>query len=126
MKDTSSDDATSTGGRVTEAGEAIGDRVRSATAATAAVAGHAQEAVADATAAVASHAKKVLADTGETAQQAWSQAGEVAEAAVDAGCRATRFASRRIHENPLMSVLVGAALGYVAGWWVHGGGGRHE
>ena len=122
---TSSDDAKRLEARVTEAPEAIGDRVRSATAATAAVGAHAQEAVADATAAAASHAKKVLGGAGETAQQAWSQAGDVAEDVVDAGCRATRFASRQIHENPLMSVLVGAALGYVVGWWIHGGAGRH-
>ena len=46
MKDTSSDDAKSMAARVTEAGEAIGERVQSATAATAAAAGHAQKIVA--------------------------------------------------------------------------------
>ena len=79
MKDTSSDDAKSLAAHVIEAREAIGDRVKSATAATAAAAGHAQKLVADApaaTAAAAGRANKVLGDAGETAQQAWSQAGE--------------------------------------------------
>jgi len=123
MKDTSSDDAKSMEARVAEAGEAIGDRVKSATAATAAVAGHAHRMVADATAATAaaaSHTHKVLGDAGETAQQAWSQAGEVAEDVVDAGRRATKSVSRQISENPVISVLVGCALGYIAGWWIHG------
>lgn len=48
----------------------------------------------------------------------------MAENVVDAGCRTTRSVSRQIHENPLMAVLVGAVLGYVAGWWFHGGVGR--
>ncbi len=74
MKDTSSDDATSMEARVTKAGEAIGERVKSAATATAAVAGRAQN---------------VLDDAAETAHQAWSQAGEVAEDIVDAGRRAT-------------------------------------
>jgi hypothetical protein len=37
-------------------------------------------------------------------------------------CRSSRdqihFA--QIDEEPLMAVLVGFALGYVSGWWVHG------
>jgi len=45
MKVTSSHDANSIEARVTEAGEAIGERVKNATAATAAVAGHAQKIV---------------------------------------------------------------------------------
>ena len=104
---------------MTEAGEAIGERVQSATAATAAAAGQAQRSwkAAAATAAAAGQAKKVLSDAGETAQQAWSQASGVAEEVVDAGRRATRSVSRQIHENPLMAILVGAVLGYVAGWW---------
>jgi hypothetical protein len=114
---------TSLEARVTKAGEAIGERVQTATAATAAAAGQAQEIVADAaaaTAVAAGRAKKVLDDTGEAAQQAWSQAGAVAEDVVDAGRRATRSVSRAIGENPLPAVLVGCALGYVAGWWIHG------
>jgi ElaB/YqjD/DUF883 family membrane-anchored ribosome-binding protein len=128
MNDTpSSNNAGSAEACVTKAGEAIGERVQSATAATAAAAGHAQKIVQDATAATiaaASQAKKRLGDAGEIAQQAWSQASTVAGDVVDGGRRAARSVSRQIHENPLMSVLVGVALGYVAGWWLHGGGGR--
>jgi ElaB/YqjD/DUF883 family membrane-anchored ribosome-binding protein len=104
-KDACSDEATSMGARVTKVGEAIGERVKTVTAATAAAAGRAQN---------------VLDDAAETAQQAWSQAGEVAEGAVDAARRATRSVSRQIGENPVISVLVGCALGYIAGWWIHG------
>lgn len=106
--------------RVTKAGEAIGERVQSATATAAAAAGQAQEIVADGTAMAAGRAKKVLDDAGEAAKQAWSQAGGVAEDVVDAGRRATGSLSRQIGENPLTAVLVGCALGYVAGWWIHG------
>jgi len=109
--------------QVTRAGEAIGDGAKSATAAAAAAAaGQAQKVVQGATAstAAASHAKKVLGDAGEVAQQAWSQAGGAAEDVVDAGRRATSSVSRQIGENPLIAVLVGCALGYVAGWWIHG------
>jgi ElaB/YqjD/DUF883 family membrane-anchored ribosome-binding protein len=114
---------TSLEARVTEAGEAIGERVQSVTAAIAAAAGQAEKLVQDATAstlAAAGQAKKVPDDAGEAAQQAWSQAGGVAEEVVDAGRRATRSVLRQIGENPMISVLVGCALGYVAGWWIHG------
>jgi hypothetical protein len=74
-----------------------------------------------ATAAAAGQAKKVLGDAGEAAQQVWSQAGGVAENVVDAGRRATRSVSRQIGETPLIAVLVGFALGYVAGLWIQGG-----
>jgi ElaB/YqjD/DUF883 family membrane-anchored ribosome-binding protein len=128
MNDTpSSNNSGSNEARVTKAGEAIGEQVQSATAAAAAVAGHAQKIVQDATAATtaaASQAKKRLGGAGEAAQQAWSQASTVAKGVVDASCRATRSVSQQIHENPLMAVLVGAVLGYVAGWWIRGGGGR--
>jgi ElaB/YqjD/DUF883 family membrane-anchored ribosome-binding protein len=106
VNDTSSDNARNLEGRVTKAGEALGDQVQSATAATAAAAGQ---------------AKKVLGDAGEAAQQVWSQAGGVAENVVDAGRRATRSVSRQIGETPLIAVLVGFALGYVAGLWIQGG-----
>jgi hypothetical protein len=43
MSNTSSNDATSMEARVTQAGEAIGEHVKSATAATAAAAGQAQK-----------------------------------------------------------------------------------
>jgi hypothetical protein len=121
MNDTSSENARNLEARVTKAGEAIGDRVQSATAATAAAAGQAQRVVQDITATTATavrQAKKVL---GDAAQQAWSQAGGVAEDVVDAGRRATRSVSRQIGEKPLIAVLVGFALGYVAGLWIQGG-----
>jgi hypothetical protein len=86
--------------RVTETGNGIAERVHIATAATGIAAGQA----------------------GDVARQAWSQAGEVAEDAVDAGRRATRSVSRQIHENPLMAVLVGIAFACVAGLWLRGGG----
>ena len=111
--------------RVTEAGEAVSERVLSATAVAAAAAGQAHKIVLDATAATAAaagQAKRVLGDAGEAAQQAWSQAGGVAEDVVDAGRRATRSVSRQTHENPLLVVVVGVALGYVAGLWLRGGG----
>jgi hypothetical protein len=73
-----------------------------------------------ATAAAAGQAKKVL---GEAAQQAWSQAGGVAEDVVDAGRRATKSVTRQI-ERPLMVALVGFALGYLASLWIHKEGGR--
>jgi len=127
MKETSSDNVRNLEARVTEAGEAVGERVQAATVATAAAAGQAQKIVEDAaaaTAAAAGQAKKVLSDAGEAAQQAWSQAGGVAEDVVDAGRRATKSVSRQIDENPLLAVLIGFALGYVASLWIHGGGGR--
>jgi hypothetical protein len=83
----------------------------------------AQKIVQDATettAAAVGQAKKVLSDAGEAAQQAWSQAGGVAEDVVDAGRRGTSSLSRQIGDNPLIAVLVGCALGYAAGWWIHG------
>ena len=62
-----------------------------------------------------------LGDASEAALQAWSQAGGVAEDVVDAGRRATRSVARQIGEKPLIAVLVGFALGYVAGLWMKGG-----
>jgi ElaB/YqjD/DUF883 family membrane-anchored ribosome-binding protein len=109
MNDTSSDNVRNLEERVTEAGEAIGERVQSATAATAAA---------------ASQAKRVLGDAGEAAQQAWSQASGMAEDFVDAGRRATKSVSRQIHERPLILVLVAFAFGCVAGLWLQGGSSR--
>jgi hypothetical protein len=86
VNDTSSDDAKSVDARVTKAGEAISERVQSATAATASAVGRAE---------------KVLDDADEAAQQAWSKAGGVVEDVVDAGRRATMSASLQIGENPL-------------------------
>ena len=112
MSDTASDDPRSMEARVTQAGEAIGEHVKSATAATAAAAGHAQKIVEDvaaATVAAASQARKVLGDAGEAAQQAWSQAGGVAEDVVDAGRRATKSVSQQIKERPLVVWLWSAS-----------------
>jgi hypothetical protein len=112
MNDTSSDNGRNLEARVTEAGEALGGRVQSAAAATAAAAGQAaQKIVEDAAAAAAGQAKKVLGD-----------AGGVAKDVVDAGRRATRSVSRQIDERPLIAVLVGFALGYVAALWINGRG----
>jgi ElaB/YqjD/DUF883 family membrane-anchored ribosome-binding protein len=105
VSDTTSNDAGSMEVRVIKTGEAIGECVQSATAASAAAAGL---------------AKGVLDDAGKAAQQAWSQAGGVAEDVVDAGRRASTSASRQIGENPFIAVLVGCALGYAVGWWIHG------
>ena len=126
MSDTSSNDPMSMEVRVTKAGEAIGEHVKRATAATAVAAGHAQkirEGAATATAAGASQARKVLGDAGEAAQQAWSQAGGVPTDVVDAGRRATKSVSQQIKERPLVVALVGLALGYLASLWIHKEGG---
>jgi hypothetical protein len=127
MNNTSSNDATSMEARVTQAGEAIGEHVKSATAATAAAAGQAQKIVEDAaaaTVAAAGEARKVLGDAGDAAQQAWSQAGRVAEDVANAGCRATKSVSQQIKERPLVVALVGFAIGYLASLWIHKEGER--
>jgi hypothetical protein len=106
MDDASSDKIGNLERRVTGAREAVSERVMNATGVAAAAAGQ---------------AKKLLGEAGESAQQAWSQAGGVTEDVVDAGRRATRSVSRKIHENPLLTVLAGVALGYAAGLWTRGG-----
>ena len=88
--------------RVTKRGEAIGERVQAATAS------------------AADQANRVLAEAGEAAQHAWAKAEGAAADVVDAGRRAHGSVSRKIQENPLMAILVGCALGYVAGRWFHG------
>jgi ElaB/YqjD/DUF883 family membrane-anchored ribosome-binding protein len=125
MNDILSENVRDLHSRVIETGNAIGERVQNATAATAIAAGQAQKLVQDATettAAGVEQAKTMLDDAGHAAQQAWSQAGEIAEDAVDAGRRATRSVSRQIHDNPLMAVLVGSAVAFIAGLWFRGGG----
>jgi hypothetical protein len=124
MDDTPSDNVRNLEARVTKAGEAIGQRVQSAAAATAAVAGHAQKIGEDATAATsaaAGQAQKVLSDAGEATQQAWSQAGGVAEDVVDAGRRASRSVSGRIGENPLDCGSGRLRARLSRGLWIHGG-----
>ena len=122
MSGKSSDNVGNLGARVTEASEVIGERVQSATAATAAAAGQIVQDAAEATAAAAGQAKKVLSEAGEATQQVWSQASAVAEDVLDVGRRGARSVSRQIDEKALMAVLVGFALGYVASLWIHGRG----
>ena len=66
----------------------------------------------------------MLGDAGEAAQQAWSQAGGVAEDIVEAGRRATKSVSQQIKERPLVVALLDFALGYLASSWIHKEGGR--
>jgi hypothetical protein len=116
MKETSSDNVRNLEARV------IGERVQGAPGCSSRLRpknGWVEDAT-TATAAAAGEAKSVL---GEAAQQAWSQAGGVAEDVVDAGRRATKSVSRQI-ERPLMVALVGFALGYLASLWIHKEGGR--
>ena len=116
MSDTSSNNASSMEARV------IGERVQDAPGCSSRLRpknGWVEDAT-TATATAAGEAKRVL---GEAAQQAWSQAGGVAEDVVDAGRRATKSVSRQI-ERPLMVALVGFALGYLASLWIHKEGGR--
>jgi hypothetical protein len=125
MNDILSENVRDLHSRVTETGKAIGERVQTATVASAIVAGQAQKIVQDATEVAASglgQARTMLGDAGDAAQQAWSQAGDLAEDAVDAGRRATRSVSRQIHENPLMAVLFGIAFACIASLWFRGGG----
>jgi hypothetical protein len=115
MSDTSSNNASSMEARV------IGERVQDAPGCSSRLRpknGWVEDAT-TATAAAAGEAKRVLG----AAQQAWSQAGGVAEDVVDAGRRATKSVSRQI-ERPLMVALVGFALGYLASLWIHKEGGR--
>ena len=48
----------------------------------------------------------------------------MAEDVVDAGRRATKSVSQQIKERPLTVALVGFALGYLAGLWIHKEGAR--
>jgi hypothetical protein len=93
MNDILSENVTDLHSRANAGAKAIGERMHSATAA-----------------------------TGDPARQAWSQAGDAAEDFVEAGHRATRSVSRQIHENPLISVLVGIAFAGIASLWFRGGG----
>jgi hypothetical protein len=74
--------------------------------------------------AATSQVTKVLGNAGEAAQQAWSQAGGVAEDVVNAGRRATKSVAQQIKERPLVVALVGFALGYLASLWIHKEGGE--
>jgi hypothetical protein len=100
MNDVVSENVRDLRARATDTGNAIGERVHGATAAAANAAGQA----------------------GEAAQEAWSQAGEVAEDVLGAGRHASRSVSRQIHENPLIALLLGIAFAFTAGLWLRGGG----
>ena len=69
-------------------------------------------------------AEKALGEAGEAvqhaAQQAWSQASGVADDMLTTARHATQAASRQVNEQPLMAVIVGFTLGYVAALLVHG------
>jgi ElaB/YqjD/DUF883 family membrane-anchored ribosome-binding protein len=118
MNDTpSSNDAGSMEARVTKAGrsnrragaEGHGSHCRNSRACAEKIVQNATTAAA----AAANRAKTTLGDASDAAQQA--------EDVVDAGRRATESVSQQIQKTPLMAVLVGAVLGYVAAWWFHGG-----
>jgi ElaB/YqjD/DUF883 family membrane-anchored ribosome-binding protein len=94
---------------VTEAGEAVGEGVGNATSATAAATGQAERAVGEAGEAVQ-----------QTARQALSQASDVADDLLAAGRHAAQAATRQVNEQPLMAVIAGFALGYIASWLIHG------
>jgi len=98
MNDVLSDSVRDLRSRVAETENGIAERVQTATTAAGVAAGQA----------------------GDVARQAWSQAGDVAEDVVDAGRRATGSVSRQIHENPLITVLVGLAFACIAGLWLRG------
>jgi hypothetical protein len=100
MNDVLSENVRDLHSRVAETEDGIAERVHAATTAAGIAAGQA----------------------GDVARQAWSQAGDVAEDVVDAGRRATGSMSRQIHENPLITVLVGIAFACIAGLWLRGGG----
>jgi hypothetical protein len=75
-------------------------------------------------AAAAGQAEKTLGEAGDAVQQAarqaWSQAGDVADNMLSAGPGAAQAASRHVEEQPLLSMIVGFVLGYIAALLVHG------
>jgi hypothetical protein len=68
-------------------------------------------------------AEKALNEAGEAVQQAvrqaWSQANGVADDMLTAARHATQAASRQDNEQPLMAVIVGLTLGYIAALLAH-------
>jgi hypothetical protein len=85
--------------------------------------GEGEQTAATAVAAAADQAGKMFGDPSETLQGARSATGGVAQDVLNAGCRATRSVSRQIVRKPVIAVLVGFALGYIAGLWVRTGRG---
>ena len=75
-------------------------------------------------AAATGQTEKTLGEAGEAVQQAarqaWSQASDVADNMLSAGRDAAQAASRQVEEQPLLAVIVGFALGYIAALLVHG------
>ena len=94
---------------VAQAGEAVGEGVRNATSGTAAATAQAEKAVGEAGEAVQ-----------QTARQALSQVSDVADDMLAAGRHAVQAATRQVDEQPLMAVIAGFALGYIASWLIHG------
>ena len=75
-------------------------------------------------AAATGQVEKALGEASEAVQQAarqaWSQAGDVADNMLSAGRDAAQAASRHVEEQPLLAVIVGFVLGYIAALLVHG------
>jgi ElaB/YqjD/DUF883 family membrane-anchored ribosome-binding protein len=75
-------------------------------------------------AAATGQTEKTLGEAGEAVQQAarqaWSQAGDVADNMLSAGRDAAQAASRQVEEQPLLAMIMGFALGYIAALLVHG------
>ena len=94
---------------VAQAGKAVGEGLRNATSGTAAATGRAERAVGEAGEAVQ-----------QTARQALSQASDVADDMLAVGRHAVQAATRQVDEQPLMAVIAGFALGYIASWLIHG------
>jgi ElaB/YqjD/DUF883 family membrane-anchored ribosome-binding protein len=94
---------------VTQTRDAVEEGVQNATSATGAATGQAERAIAEAGEAVQ-----------QTARQAWSQAGGVADDMLAAGRHAVQAASGQVDERSLMAVIGGFALGYIASWLIHG------
>jgi ElaB/YqjD/DUF883 family membrane-anchored ribosome-binding protein len=71
-----------------------------------------------------SAAQGSLGEAGEAVQQAagqaLSRAGDVADDVLAAGRHVAQTASRQVNEQPLMALLVGFALGYIAAFLLHG------
>jgi len=49
-----------------------------------------------------------------------SQASDVTDDMLAAGRHAVQAATRQVDEQPLMAVIAGFALGYIASWLIHG------
>lgn len=74
--------------------------------------------------AAAGQMERALAETGEAVQRAagqvWSQASDAADNVLAAGRHVTQAVSRQANGQPLMAVIGGFALGYIAAFLFHG------